>query len=70
MLCIYCNESVPSNWYEHHCIPVARVDGQWVDMYNRLMEMPQPIESVAHIFFYIQDERARRTDEPSRPVPH
>jgi hypothetical protein len=55
MQCIICNEAVPQNWYEHHCIPVVKIDGRWVDMYNHLGELQLPIEHVAHWLCYTQD---------------
>ncbi len=48
MNCVYCNQPVPEKWYEFHCIPVTRVAGEWIDMYNHLGELEMPIRQVAH----------------------
>ncbi len=55
MRCIYCHEQVPQNWFEHHCIPVVKIDGKWVDMYNRLAEINLPVENVAHWLCFTQN---------------
>ena len=58
MKCVYCQESVPGNWYEHHCRPVARIDGHWVDMYNHLKELSHPVEEVAYWACYLRNHNA------------
>ncbi len=60
MNCVYCDRPVPERWYEFHCIPVARVDGVWIDMYNRLGELEMPIRRVAHWACHTKEQpRAR-----------
>ncbi len=60
MNCVYCEKPLPDKWYERHCIPVARIDGEWIDMYNRLGELTTPIEQVAHWSCHLQDQAKRR----------
>ncbi len=59
MNCVYCRNPVPNKWYEFHCIPVARVGDEWMDMYNRLGELTWPIEHVAHWSCHLQDQQSK-----------
>ncbi len=67
MNCVYCHKPVPDTWYESHCIPVARVNGKWVDMYNRLNELDLPIEQVAHWVCHMEDQPRVRPDSRVPP---
>ncbi len=60
MNCVYCEKPLPAKWYEFHCIPVARVDGEWIDMYNRLGELTTPIEQVAHWACHMQKQTKKQ----------
>lgn len=66
MNCVYCQSPLPDKWYEFHCIPVARVDGEWIDMYNRLGELTAPIEQVAHWACHMQGEAGKRESSSDR----
>ncbi len=67
MNCVYCQAPVPDKWYEYHCIPVARVNGEWIDMYNRLSELELPIRQVAHWACHMKNQS--RAAAPSHVVP-
>ncbi len=66
MNCVYCENPLPDKWYESHCIPVARVEGEWVDMYNRLGELAAPIEHVAHWACHRQGQATKQGSQRER----
>ncbi len=59
MNCVYCEQPLPDKWYESHCIPVTRQNGEWIDMYNRLGEWAAPHAQAAHWACHLQDQADR-----------